>query len=141
MGCVAFAVCSVHSRPLPCSAFPLQDSCSPGAGSPAGDPSSVRRPCHSPKTPARGMQQHVPTARAIWKGEAVQNGAVRAPPGIKRVCLAGNPALKTGAGGRAIRQPEMFPAPPGNLLALLLNEINMEMLLANLSGPPPPNSR
>lgn len=26
-------------------------------------------------------------------------------------------ALKTGAGGRAIWEPEMFPAPPGNLLA------------------------
>lgn len=121
LGCVAFAVCSMHPRPLPCSAFPPQGSCSPGAGSPAGDTSSVRRPPPSPRAPARGMQQHVPTASAIWKGEAAQNGAARAPPGIKRVCLVGNPALKTGAGGRAIRQPEMLPAPPGNLLALLLN--------------------
>jgi len=103
--CICSLLPALLTHPALCVS--LFGCCSPGSGSPAGDSSSGSRPRSSQKAPLKG-EAVVPRKAAVhpqqWgdvKGEAAQNAVARAPPGIKRVCLIGNPALKTGAGGRA----------------------------------------
>lgn len=69
----------------------------------------------------RKAAAHPLTTSAIWKGEAAQNGAARAPPGINRVCLIGNLLLKQGQGAEPSESLKCSLLPPATSSLLLLN--------------------
>lgn len=86
-------------------------------------PSLLESPLQGGRIRARERKAaaHPLTKSAIWKGEAAQNGAARAPSGINRVCFIGNLLLKQGQGAEPSESLKCSLLPPATASLLLLN--------------------